>query len=69
MMLPGGMAEFAASPSLLRSDVAALIVGGGLAGGREMAGEEAEDSPAGGRAAARSPAGLHSDSMRQRHHD
>ncbi|KAG2496270.1 hypothetical protein HYH03_005503 [Edaphochlamys debaryana] len=71
LQLPGGMVEFTASPSLLRSEVAAMIREAGPQGMAAMqaaveAAEREEREAAAGGGAARSPAGLHSDSMRRR---
>ncbi|EFJ47175.1 hypothetical protein VOLCADRAFT_92352 [Volvox carteri f. nagariensis] len=66
MMLPGGMMEFSASPSLLRSEVAAMIVAAGSNQGLDSvaAAVMQEDQQQGSPHAARTPAGLRSDSMR-----
>ncbi|KXZ43941.1 hypothetical protein GPECTOR_77g37 [Gonium pectorale] len=72
MMLPGGLMEYAATPSLLRSEVAALLLsaGGGAEGfaALEEALQEAQSQQqqAAGTPQARSPAGLYSESMRKR---
>ncbi|KXZ54727.1 hypothetical protein GPECTOR_4g796 [Gonium pectorale] len=70
MMLPGGMLEFAATPSLLRSDVAALLLSAGdgaqgFAALEEIL-QEAQQQQQAGTPQARSPAGLFSESMRRR---
>ncbi|GFR40478.1 hypothetical protein Agub_g1045 [Astrephomene gubernaculifera] len=69
MLLPGGMVEFEASPSLLRSEVAALMLAAGGATDGLMRSPHAAEGEAvqasGASMHARSPAGLHSDSMRK----
>ncbi|GIL53447.1 hypothetical protein Vafri_9024 [Volvox africanus] len=65
MMLPGGMMEFAASPSLLHSEVAAMMVAAGSNQGLGTTAEAAtQEEQQGSPQAARTPAGLRSDSMR-----
>ncbi|GIL53442.1 hypothetical protein Vafri_9024 [Volvox africanus] len=64
MMLPGGLMEYSATASLLRSEVAALVLAGGEGG--PAATENGSGSEGGTTPRARTPAGLQSDSMRRR---
>ncbi|EFJ47177.1 hypothetical protein VOLCADRAFT_92355 [Volvox carteri f. nagariensis] len=65
LMLPGGMMEYVATASLLRSEVASLMVAGGEAGPAVTGTGESDSANT---PKARTPAGLQSDSMRRREH-